>query len=114
MEATGFPRLGGAAQRLMAELEDLTRCDIRATVLGHLQRGGSPVAFDRILATRFGERAVHVLMAGRFNRMVRLSGGTVEDVDLDEAVRASKRVDPESELVRTARALGIAFGDEPG
>ncbi len=109
---TGVVRLGGAGQRVVRELESLTRCEVRATVLGHLQRGGSPVAFDRILATQFGEAAAHLAMAGRYGRMVRLSAGRIEDVDLDEAVREIKLVDPKSPLVRTARALGIAFGDE--
>ena len=109
---TGVKRLGGAGERLARELEVLTGCDVRVTVLGHLQRGGSPVAFDRILATRFGEAAVHVVMAGRFNRMIRLAAGCIEDVDMDEAVREVKRVDPEGPLLRSARALGIAFGDE--
>ncbi len=109
---TGVKRLGGAGERLAAELKALTRCDVRVTVLGHLQRGGSPVAFDRILASRFGEAAVHVIMQGRFGRMVRLSAGRIEDVDLDEAVREIKLVDPEEPMVRSARALGIAFGDE--
>jgi 6-phosphofructokinase 1 len=110
--ATGAVRLGGAGRRVVRELEALTRCEVRATVLGHLQRGGSPVAFDRILATQFGEAAAHLAMAGRRGRMVRLSAGRIEDVDLDEAVREIKLVDPKSPLVRTARALGIAFGDE--
>jgi len=109
---TGVKRLGGAAERLARELEALTRCDVRVTVLGHLQRGGSPVAFDRILASRFGEAAVHVAMAGRFNRMIRLADGCIEDVDLHEAVREIKLVDPGGGLLKSARALGIAFGDE--
>jgi len=109
---TGVKRLGGAGERLARDLEALTRCDVRVTVLGHLQRGGSPVAFDRILATRFGEAAVHTVMQGRFNRMIRLSNGCIEDVDLDEAVREVKLVDPKGSLIKSARALGIAFGDE--
>jgi ATP-dependent phosphofructokinase / diphosphate-dependent phosphofructokinase len=110
---TGVVRLGGAGERVVRELEALTRCDVRATVLGHLQRGGSPVAFDRILATQFGEAATHLVMERRFGRMVRLSAGRIEDVDLVEAVRETKRVDPQGALVKTARSLGIAFGDEP-
>jgi phosphofructokinase-like protein len=109
---TGVVRLGGAGQRVVRELEALTRCDVRATVLGHLQRGGSPVAFDRILATQFGEAAARLAIAGRCGRMVRLADGRIEDVDLDEAVREIKLVDPASPLVRTARSLGIGFGDE--
>jgi len=111
---TGVKRLGGAAERLARELEALTRCEVRVTVLGHLQRGGSPVAFDRILATQLGEAATHVAMQGRFGRMVRLASGRIEDVDLGEAVRDAKLVDPKGPLVNSARALGIAFGDELG
>jgi phosphofructokinase-like protein len=109
---TGVKRLGGAAERLARELETLTHCEVRVTVLGHLQRGGSPVAFDRILATQLGEAATHVVMQGRFGRMIRLASGRIEDVDLDEAVREAKLVDPKGPLVNSARALGIAFGDE--
>jgi len=109
---TGAQRLGGASDRLVRDLERLTGCDVRATVLGHLQRGGSPAPFDRILGTRFGVRAVELAMAGRFGRMVRLADGRIEDADLDEAVREIKRIDPGSELVRTARSVGISFGDE--
>jgi ATP-dependent phosphofructokinase / diphosphate-dependent phosphofructokinase len=109
---TGVKRLGGAGERLARELEALTRCDVRVTVLGHLQRGGSPVAFDRILATRFGEAALDAALEGRFGRMIRLSAGRIEDVDLDECVREAKLVDPDGPLVRSARAIGIAFGDE--
>lgn len=109
---TGVATLGGAGARLVQELEEITTCDIRCTVLGHLQRGGSPVPFDRVLATRFGEKAARLAGEGRYGRMVRLAGQSVEDVDLAEAVGGGVRqVDPESELVRTARSLGILFGD---
>lgn len=109
----GHPRLGGAGDRLREELEPLVdeEHEIRVTVLGHVQRGGSPVPYDRILATRFGEEAVHVLMAGRSDRMVRLSGQVVDDVPLEEAVAGIDRVDPGGQLVATARRLGIGFGD---
>jgi 6-phosphofructokinase 1 len=109
---TGVATLGGAGARLVQELEEITTCDIRCTVLGHLQRGGSPVPFDRVLATRFGEKAAHLAGEGRYGRMVRLAGQSVEDVDLAAAVGGGVRqVDPGSELVRTARSLGILFGD---
>ncbi|MGH9362769.1 MAG: 6-phosphofructokinase, partial [Thermoanaerobaculia bacterium] len=107
-------RLGGAGERLKGELVALLppSIEVRATVLGHLQRGGRPVPFDRLLATLFGERAVHLAMDGRTGRMVRLLNGRVGDIELEQAVRASKRVDPQGEMVRAARALGVAFGDE--
>ena len=108
---TGFARLGGAGERLERELEQRLSCEVRVTVLGHVQRGGSPVPYDRVLATRFGERAVHLAMEGRFGRMVRLSGERIEDCPLEEAIHATKRVDPQDSLVKTARSLGILFGD---
>jgi 6-phosphofructokinase 1 len=109
---TGYPLLGGAGARLVHELEQLTHCDIRCTVLGHLQRGGSPIAFDRILATRLGDRAAHLVGEKRYGRMVRLSHGHVDDIDLSDAVGGIRQVEPANELVRTARSQGITFGDE--
>ncbi len=109
----GHPRLGGAAERLAQDLKPHIEHEIRWTVLGHLQRGGSPNPFDRILATRLGHRAAELAVAGRFGRMVCLRGGEVTDVPLVEAVDRLKRVDPADDLVVTARAVGIGFGDEP-
>ena len=105
-------RLGGAGKVFADLLAKHVEAEIRVTVLGHLQRGGSPVPFDRILATQFGEAAARLAIAGRCGRMVRLAAGRIEDVDLDEAVREIKLVDPGSPLVHTARSVGIAFGDE--
>lgn len=109
----GHPRLGGAGVRLAQDLQPRIEHEIRVTVLGHVQRGGSPVPFDRILATRLGRRAAELAIEGRFGRMVCLVGGAIADVALDDAVSNQKLVDPEGELVRTARALGTGFGDEP-
>ena len=85
--------------------------DVRVTVLGHIQRGGSPSPFDRILATRFGVEAVELIARGEFGRMVCLRAGEIESVTLDEAVGESRGVDPNGSMVRTARAVGITFGD---
>jgi 6-phosphofructokinase 1 len=109
----GFPRHGGAGLRLAAELGPRVEHEIRVTVLGHLQRGGSPVPYDRILATRFGRRAAELSIAGSYGRMVRLRDGRVDDVPIEEAVERQKLVDPHGELVATARAVGIGLGDEP-
>jgi len=109
---SGVPRLGGAGERLGHDLRDRVRCEVRVTVLGHVQRGGSPVPFDRVLATQFGERAVHLAEQGRLGRMVRLAGNRVDDVDLATAVAEIKLVDPKGDLVQTARSLGVAFGDD--
>ncbi len=106
----GMPRLAGAGHLLAVGLEPHVRTDVRVTVLGHVQRGGSPSAFDRVLATRFGHHAADLVAAGRFGTMVALHHGEVVPVPLAEAVDSPKRVDPKGQLVQTARALGIAFG----
>ena len=85
--------------------------DVRITVLGHIQRGGSPSPFDRILSTRFGIEAVELIARGNFGRMVCLRAGEIESVPLDEAVGSTRLVNPESSVVRAARAVGITFGD---
>ena len=107
----GHPRLGGAGERLAQDLAPRIEHEIRVTVLGHLQRGGSPVPFDRILATRFGQRAAELAAEGRFGRMVCLRGKEVGDVPLAEAVAVQKLVDPAGELVTAARAIGVGFGE---
>jgi 6-phosphofructokinase 1 len=108
----GHPRLGGAGERLARELAPRIEHEIRVTVLGHLQRGGSPVPFDRILATRLGERAAALAAAGRSGLMVCLHDGRIADVGLAEAVSRAKLVDPEGALVATARSIGVGFGDD--
>ena len=85
--------------------------ETRLTVLGHVQRGGSPSPFDRILGTRLGVAAVGLIARGEFGRMVSLQGGRVQSVPLEEAVRRVRLVDPKGELVLAARAVGTSFGD---
>jgi len=109
-ELGAMRRLVGAAQRVAHELGQHIDLDLRTTVLGHIQRGGSPSPFDRVLGTRFGKAAVDLLAAGRFGRMVALRGTDVVDVPIAEAVGKPKRVDPDGALVATARALGVTFG----
>ncbi|MBI4504112.1 MAG: ATP-dependent 6-phosphofructokinase [Chloroflexi bacterium] len=104
-------RLGGIGQRVGEELAARVAQEVRVTVLGHLQRGGSPTAFDRLLGTRFGAAAVRVAAAGGWGRMVALQGGEIVDVALEDAVGQLKSVPPNGELVRTARAMGVSFGD---
>jgi 6-phosphofructokinase 1 len=104
-------RLGGIGQRVGAALERLTGMETRVTVLGHLQRGGSPTPYDRILATRYGAAAVRLVKRGQFGRMVCLRGTKIDSVTFDVAVGEMKRVSPDSDLVTTARSLGISFGD---
>lgn len=91
-DAFGRPRLGGVGERVAAFIERDTGIETRATLLGHIQRGGVPTAFDRVLATRFGMRAVDLASEGRWGRMVALRGTEVEDVDFDAALGESKRV----------------------
>ncbi len=81
------------------------------TVLGHVQRGGSPTPFDRILGTRFGVAATDLVAQQQFGRMVCLKAGKMESVSLDEALEKMKYVDPSSEIVQAARAVGATFGD---
>jgi len=106
-----LPRLGGAGERLAEELmaHDIGH-EVRVTVLGHLQRGGTPTAADRLLATRFGAHAAELCARRRFGRMVTLRCGHVESVSIAEAGSRRARVDAEGELVRCARAVGIELG----
>jgi 6-phosphofructokinase 1 len=106
-----LPRLHSVAGVIADAVGRASRRETRVTVLGHIQRGGSPSPFDRILSTRFGVAAVELIAAGGFGRMVCLRGGRVETVDIAEAVGATKCVDPNGELVRVARAIGMCFGD---
>lgn len=107
----GFPRLGGVGVWLAEELGQRIRYEVRATVLGHTQRGGSPTAFDRVLATRLGCAAAWLVGQGDYGKMVAVRGSEIVPVPIEEAVRTSKRVPPMGEKVMTARYLGVSFGD---
>ena len=102
-------RLGGVGDYLRRHIETLTGKESRCVVLGHLQRGGSPNAFDRMLGTNFGACAVRALANGETGKMVALQAGTVITVPLDEACTSIKRVPIDGQLVRTARDIGISF-----
>lgn len=91
----GHVRLGGIGERLGAEIEKRTHYETRVSVLGHIQRGGSPTAFDRVLGTRFGVKAMELAQNKKFGRMVALSSNKIIDVPLEEAVKALKTVDLE-------------------
>jgi phosphofructokinase-like protein len=104
------PRLGGIGQHLQEDLENLTGRETRCVVLGHLQRGGRPNAFDRMLATNYGTCAVRSLAQGESGVMVALQAGDVVTVPLTEAIKGIKTVPPNGQLVRTARDTGISFG----
>lgn len=100
----------GVASHLAHQVRALCDIDWRVTVLGHLQRGGTPNAQDRILATRFGAAAVKAAHEGRFGQMVGISGSKIVHVPLERAVGSIKAVDPQGELVWTAAAVGTSFG----
>jgi 6-phosphofructokinase 1 len=113
--ALGDPniKLGGVGDKLKMELEQLgVKHDIRVMVLGHLQRGGTPVAYDRILATAFGVKAFELVKDQKYRTMVSYRHPEITYVSLDEAVKRPNNVDPEtSSLVNTAKKIGISFGD---
>lgn len=110
-ESTDPLRLGGVSVLVGNEIEKRTGLETRVTILGHVQRGGSPSAFDRILATRFGTRAMELVMEEKFGRMVCLRGSEIRDVPLEKAISKLKRVSPAGDLVHTARSIGVSFGD---
>ncbi len=109
--AGAMPRLGGVGGRIAAALERATGAEARVTVLGHVQRGGSPGALDRLVASSMGVHAVDLAMRGAFGRLVVWRGGRVGDAPVEAAAEASRPVDPQGDLVRVARGLGISFGD---
>ena len=102
-------RLGGIGEHVRREVERLTGKESRCVVLGHLQRGGSPNAFDRMLGTNFGACAVRALANGETGKMVALQAGTVITVPLSEGCANIKNVPIDGQLVRTARDIGISF-----
>jgi 6-phosphofructokinase 1 len=104
-------RAGSVAGALAELIGEQAKRETRVTVLGHIQRGGGPSPFDRILSSRFGVGAVELIARGEFGKMVCLRAGRIEAVPLEEAVGVMKTVDRNSELVCAAKALGIVFGD---
>jgi ATP-dependent phosphofructokinase / diphosphate-dependent phosphofructokinase len=104
-------RLGGIAYQVAADIAQQIDLEIRVTVLGHIQRGGSPIAFDRILASRFGKVAADLAARGDFGKMVALREEEIVAVPIRDAISNPKRVDPDGEIVATARSLGVSFGD---
>ncbi len=105
-------RLGGIGLIVADEIAERTKKDARVVVLGHLQRGGEPTAYDRVLATRFGCAAVRHLEAGDFGQIVVLKGGDLSTISMAETAGKVKRVPTDCEQISAARGLGIAFGDE--
>lgn len=104
-------RLGGIGNYVAEQLESLTCLETRVTVLGHVQRGGPPSPFDRILSTRYGVAAVELAHQGKYGMMVSLQGNQITAVPIEEAIGKLKNVSPESELVMAAKSIGVEFGD---
>jgi len=105
-------RLGGVAYQLSKQLKDAgCEAEIRETVLGHVQRGGTPIAFDRVLATLFGVKAFELVLEQQFGRMVAYKNNTITSVSLEEATRDYNFVSKDSFLVQAAKGLGVSFGD---
>ena len=109
----GSPPVSSNVGLVLAQnLEGLVPFEVRYVVLGHVQRGGSPTPFYRMLATRFGTAAVAVLVDGKSGSMVALRGAGIERVSLADVLSRPRRVDPEGERVAAARSIGTIFGDE--
>jgi ATP-dependent phosphofructokinase / diphosphate-dependent phosphofructokinase len=104
-------RTGAVANRIGDAVSRGAKKDVRVSVLGHIQRGGSPTPFDRILATRFGVAAVELIADGGFGKMVCLHKTQIDAVSIADAIGQLKTVDPHGQIVNTARAIGISFGD---
>lgn len=109
-DATKQEKLGGAGQSLADAIAAKTEYEVRSTVLGHVQRGGAPCAFDRELATRFGVKAVELIAEGKFGHVAALESGRLVAKPIEKAVKKLKLVDPAGELVRVAKGIGIELG----
>jgi len=110
-ELGAMPKLFGAGSKLATQLEPMLELDVRVTVLGHLQRGGTPTQFDRLLGTRFGAAAVDAVAQGKWGHMVALRTPQIELVPIEEAIANERCVDPAGQLVQAARDVGICFGE---
>ena len=105
-------RLGGIGNLVGKTLEEITGIETRVTVLGHIQRGGTPSTYDRNLSTRFGVHAALNAMAGNFGHLVALRHGAIALVPLGEAAKGQRLVPLDSDFLRVGRSVGISFGDE--
>jgi len=105
-------RLHGVAYEVSMQMKEAgCKAEIRETILGHIQRGGTPIAFDRILATLFGVKAFEMVMNGEYGRMVTYKNNDISTASLTDAVKAYNYVDTNGTLVNAARGIGISFGD---
>jgi len=104
-------RLGGVSYRIAEQIENAADLETRVIILGHLQRGGKPTDFDRILATQFGKKAVDLVMSEKFGYMTSLQGGNVTSVPIQSGIARQKKVTPNLPLIQAAKAIGTCFGD---
>jgi ATP-dependent phosphofructokinase / diphosphate-dependent phosphofructokinase len=104
-------RLGGVSTVLAEQIAEQTQCETRATILGHIQRGGTPVAFDRVLAMRFGYKAVKLIAENQWNQLVVLRHGQTETVPIEAVAGQQRLVPPDHELIAMARAAGTSVGE---
>jgi len=111
-QAGAQARLGGIGQIVAAEIEQRLHRETRTSVLGHLQRGGAPTTFDRVLATQYGAHAVRLVLEGKFGEMVCYHPPEIESVPIIKAVNKLRQVEPHGSAVQAARALGVSFGDQ--
>ncbi|HUT23131.1 MAG TPA: ATP-dependent 6-phosphofructokinase [Sumerlaeia bacterium] len=111
-DGAGRNVLGGIGRALAERIGEATGLSARVTTLGHLQRGGPPTAFDRVLASQFGHFAVNLLLAGESGQMAALKGSRIKAVSMDKATRRIKKVPRNHPLIAVARSVGTCFGDE--
>lgn len=104
-------RLGGVSEVLCEQIAERTHLECRATILGHIQRGGRPTAHDRVLATRFGHRAVEMIERGELNRMVALQNGKLTSIPIAEVADRQRLIPVDDPLIAASRAVGVSFGD---
>ena len=107
-------KLGGIGQIVTEELDRRIEQDVRCVVLGHLQRGGGPTTFDRVLSSQYGAHAVRLIVEKKFGQMVCYDPPDILDASIEEAVGDLRTVNPDGSAVNTAKAMGICFGDTPG
>jgi len=104
-------RLGGVSTVLAEQISERTGLETRATILGHVQRGGTPVAFDRVLATRFGHKAVQLIAEGQWNQLVVWQQGAVSCVPIESVADRQRTLAPDDPLIAMARAVDTSLGD---
>ncbi len=110
-ESTDPIRLGGIGFVLGSEIEEATGIETRTVVMGHLQRGGTPTPFDRVLATRLGTKTVDIIEMKAYGYMAGVKGNSIIDVPLEDVAKGSRTIPPRDPLVQSARSLATCFGD---